>query len=1044
MNLKSLLEARYWEKPELVGLNRLPGRGTLFPYKDEEAALKGEPQCSPWVKSLNGKWRFRCVERPEDTPEDFADPFLDDASWDTITVPSNWTLQGYDRPHYTNVQMPWPELPPKVPEDNPTGAYRVQFVLSKRWLKRRTVLHLGGVESCCAIFVNGTFVGVGKDSRLPDEFDITPYLHEGKNLLAVQVIRWSDGSFLEDQDHWWMAGIYRNVYLYSTNNSYLHDVFARGDLSEDLRTGMLRVMVTLGYEEAWQEGWRVEAQLYDSTERPKFKKPLQGYTQKATWGTNRCVLSLEGKIRSPLLWSSEIPNLYTLVVSLWNPKGKRVDTTACKVGFRRIEVRKRELLINGKPVLIKGVNRHEHHESKGKSVTRESMLEDVLLLKQFNFNAVRTCHYPDDPVFYDLCDQYGLYVVDEANVETHAYEMEICDDSRFAQAFLDRGMNMALRDKNHPCIIMWSLGNESGWGASHQAMAGWLRRYDPSRLIHYEGGVRFGRLDKGNEITDVVNPMYPAVETIIQWAETPGDERPLIMCEYAHAMGNSSGNLKEYWDAIHQHHGLQGGFIWDWVDQGLLKTDEKGMSYWAYGGDFGDEPNDENFCINGMIWPDRTPHPAMYEFKKLVQPVTVRAKNLRQGLVTVTNKRDFTDLSDLAGSWSVTVDGTAKQRGNMPRLRTKPGKRETLRLPFRLPDLLPGQEAHLNLSFFLRKAVSWGQKGHEVAWEQIHLPRNRKKAKKIPWDGELRLKEQETQLVLRGRTFSVAFDLKKGALQRIRYGGRELLVSGPVLNLWRAPTDNDGIKLRANQGKKPLSRWLRQGLPTLNHSFQGANVSQEKDGSIIVRLAHEVWGDLSKISVDHRHEYRVLPTGDIFVLNRIQVPEGLQDLPRIGVTVRLRPGLEALTWFGRGPHENYWDRKAGAQVGLYTSTVTEQYVPYILPQENGNKTDTRWVAIYGKSGPGLLVVGEDTFEFSALHFSEEDLYRAKHTCDLKPRKETVLDIDLHHRGLGGGSCGPDTLPQYRLGSGEHKLTFRMKAFNPNHEDPATLARKRLL
>jgi len=1043
MNLQSLLENRYWEQPELVGMNRLPGRSTLFPYPDDASALTLDSSGSPWVRSLNGSWRFKLVKRPEATPRQFASPKLDDAGWDSIPVPSNWTMQGVDRPHYTNVQMPWPNLPPHVPEDNPTGLYRRDFVVPNAWLKRRTVLHFDGVESCYAVFVNGSFVGIGKDSRLPDEFDITSHLKKGKNLLAVQVIRWSDGSFLEDQDHWWMAGIYRNVYLYSTEHAYIHDVFALGKPSQDLNTGHLQVRVNLGYEETWQTGWHVEAQLYSKSGKPCFKRPLVASSMEAAWGTPRQILSLEGSVASPHLWSAETPNLYTLVVSLWNPKGSRVECTSCRVGFRTIEIKDRELLINGKPVLIQGVNRHEHDDKTGKTLSRESMLQDILLLKQFHFNAVRTCHYPNDPYFYDLCDEYGIYVVDEANVETHAFESEICDDSRFAQAFLDRGMRMAQRDKNHPCILMWSLGNESGWGASHQAMAGWLRRYDPSRPIHYEGGVRTGRWERGSEITDVVNPMYPSVDRIIQWAETPGDKRPLIMCEYAHAMGNSSGNLKEYWDAIHSYHGLQGGFIWDWVDQGILKRNEKGHAYWAYGGDFGDEPNDQNFCINGMIWPDRSPHPGMYEFKKLVQPVSLRPQDLKNGRFTLSNHRYFTDLSDLAGSWNLTVDGKVVQKGKLPRLHTPPRGQEPLHIPFRTPSFSPGQECLLQVVFVLRKSTPWATAGHPMAWEQIALPRKPSKAKAASWEGSLALRKRKDVLSVKGKDFSVSFDLKQGLLLGLQHKGRDLLCSGPALHLWRAPTDNDGIKLRKDQGNKALGRWLSHGLHELNRSLKRAVPQEQGDGSVLIRILHEVWGTDSSLKICHDHEYRILPTGDLLVANRIRIPAGIEDLPCVGVNMILRPGLESLTWFGRGPHENYWDRKAGAPVGLYTSTVTEQYVPYIMPQENGNKTDTRWVSL-SSQGLGLLISAEDPFEFSALHFTEEDLYRAKHTCDLVQRKETILDIDIHHRGLGGASCGPDTLPRYQLNSGTYRLKFRLRAFDPRREKAGALARQRLL
>ena len=692
-----------WENPECVCLNRLPARATLYPFQSEKAALTYNCKKSTRVLSLNGEWDFRLVPHPDATPDAFVEPkFKPGRGWKKITVPSNWTAQGYDKPHYTNVQMPFSHEPPTVPEDNPTGLYRTTVDIPKSW-RDRIVIHFGGVESVLCLYVNGQSVGLSKDSRLPAEFDITDYVTAGKTAtIAAVVIRWSDASVIEDQDHWWMAGIYRDVYLYTTGETYIEDVFARGDLGDDYKTGMLNVTARLGLSAQPEAGWCFSAQLFDAAGKTVFKDTLKSEVTVTNVGHTwpRLEVHISETERAPKLWSSESPYLYTLVVSLLKPNGRTVEHTSCRLGFRRVEVKDRELLINGKPVLMRGVNRHDHHETMGKTVDRETCVADILLMKRYNINAVRTAHYPNDPMWYDLCDEYGLFLVDETNLEAHDHIHQICRDKQYAHAFLDRGMRMVQRDKNHPSIIMWSLGNESGYGPNHDAMGGWIRGFDPSRVLHYEGAISINQSgltwDDGERVTDVICPMYPKIDAIVEWAKTTKGHRPLIMCEYSHAMGNSNGNLAEYWDAIENYHGLQGGFIWDWVDQGLVQKADNGRTHWAYGGDFGDYPNDDNFCINGLIWPDRTPHPAMHEFKHLIQPVVVEAKDLKRGTLTVWNKQDFTDLRGLRGLWEFRVNGVAVQKGRLRVLKTAPGKRETIRLKMKDPALSPGQECHLN------------------------------------------------------------------------------------------------------------------------------------------------------------------------------------------------------------------------------------------------------------------------------------------------------------------------------------------------------------
>ena len=667
-NVKGLND---WENPEVFGINKLPAHVRTVPYPSVEAALVGDWRHSPYCQMLNGTWQFDLVPTPADVPAGFAAPEYDVEGWSDIRVPGNWTTQGFDKPIYTNVQMPIPNTPPFVPkDDNPTGLYRHDFEVSSDWEGRQILLHFEGVESAFYLWVNGEAVGYSQGSRLSAEFDVTSYVQTGKNMLACMVIRWSDGSWLEDQDHWWMAGIYRDVYLYATPKAHIFDFFAKPTLDDDLADGTMAVEATIeNFSGADIDGYRLRMDLFDDAGQRVFD------TRSTSFMESEHVITkpyLSERVSSPAKWSAEQPNLYTVVVSLHDKENTFLEAVSCKVGFRKVEIVGREMLINGKPVLMKGVNRHEHDEVNGKTISEASMLEDIRLLKQYNLNAVRCAHYPTMERWYELCNEYGIYLIDEANIETHAVYNRLCADPSWTNAFVERGKRMVERDKNHPSIIQWSLGNESGYGANHDTMAAWIRYKDPSRPLHYEGAIARNdqisnhrpdedRWFQGHMSTDIVCPMYPKVQDIIDYAKDPKGDRPLIMCEYAHAMGNSVGNLKEYWDAIREHHGLQGGFIWDWVDQGLLLKDENGTEYWGYGGDFGDEINDLNFCINGLIFPDRTVHPPMYEYKKLLQPVMVEAVDLVRGKVKISNDHYFSDMSGLTGRYTITINGIVEQ-----------------------------------------------------------------------------------------------------------------------------------------------------------------------------------------------------------------------------------------------------------------------------------------------------------------------------------------------------------------------------------------------
>ncbi len=1039
MELLQTGSLKTWQSPETLSLNRLPARATTYPYPSAAAALENCRETSPWWRSLNGDWDFRLVGRPEDVPADFVQPdYALDAAWSKLPVPSNWTMHGHGHPHYTNVVMPFNDLPPQVPAENPTGLYRTRFTVPADWDGRRIILHIGGAESVLYVWVDGRPVGLAKDTRLPSEFDLTAYVRAGgTHTLAAAVVKWSDASFVEDQDQWWMGGIHREVYLYSQANLFLEDVFVRGDVQANLRDAHLTVDVRVGAPDAEAKGCRIRVQLHDAKGRPVLRRPAEGAVHATDfWRHPRKRIRLSVPVKDPRLWSVEAPHLYTAVVTLVGPDGAALEHTATRVGFRRIETRDRQLLINGQPVLITGVNRHEHDDVRGKAVTREGMLQDIRVMKQHNINAVRTSHYPNDPHWYDLCDEYGLYVFDEANVESHAFYQELSHDNRYAPAFLDRGLRMVERDKNHPSIIAWSLGNESGYGPHHDAMAAWIRQRDPSRVIHYEGAISFD-WSGGKAATDLICPMYPQIDKLVAWArdrKSP-DQRPLIMCEYSHAMGNSNGSLSDYFDAFAQHHGLQGGFIWEWVDHGIRRRDAQGQEYWAYGGDFGDTPSDKNFVCDGLVWPDRRPHPGLYEYKHLAQPVRVEAVNARQGRFRVQNRRWFTSLTDLRGTWELLVDGVAKANGLLPTIKAAP--RSSQAITVRYPNLaIPvGAEVHVTFRFHTRSATTWCEAGHEVAWQQHPVPATAFKripAAKQParHAGSVSLTPTPSGWQVQAGPVAFAVERERGVIENFARDGQVLWLRGPQLNVWRAATDNDGLKLFESVnwgGARLLTDCLKVGYDRMETA--GAKVSarllRTGEAEIVIRSRWRCPG--VKQFITHTHTYRIGPDGELAVANEFDLDRRLPEVPRLGVSLVLPAEMERLAWFGLGPWENYPDRKRAALIGRYESTVTDQYVPYILPQEHGNKCDVRWIELGNGRGAAVrfAAVGRP-FEASASHFTAADLYAAKHTTDLTPRPEVHLNLDYGQRGLGTASCGPDTLPQYRIPAGKYQLTFAIR------------------
>jgi beta-galactosidase len=1028
-------------------------RVPLVPYPSAAAARAGGD--SPWRLSLDGRWKFRLVNAPTRAPANFAARDHDDRGWAEIDVPGHWTAQGFDKPHYTNVIMPFGLDPPRVPAENPTGLYRTTFRVPLAWQRRRVVLHVGGADSVLLVWLNGAFVGLSKDSKLPAEFDLTPRLRRGENVLAAMVVRWSDASYVEDQDQWWMAGIFRSVYLYSTAPVFLANVALSTDL-EASRRG--RIDVRARVEGVMDEGFRVRCRVETLAGRALRGGELEGDVPVYRHHSARARAVSSALYPGPVVdlsaalavepWNHERPVLYRVVAELLDPRGRVLEAVADRVGFRRIEVRDRQFLVNGRAVYIRGVNRHEHHPRHGKTLTLDEMREDVRLMKQFNFNAVRTSHYPNDPRFYELCDELGLYVVDEANIESHARLRDLCHDPRYESALMARFQRMVVRDSNHASIIAWSLGNESGYGAVHDAMAAWSRAVDPRRPVHYEGGLfagwpQFhgrpgsGRLGASRGVdhpaSDIVCPMYPSIAELAEFARRYRGDKPLIMCEYSHAMGNSNGSLKDYWDLIESTPGLQGGFIWDWVDQGIERSNARGEVYWAYGGDFGDEPNDVDFCCNGLVWPDRTPHPGIWEHHRIAAPLrAARVRDARR--IAITNRQDFCDSRGYRAEllWLAGGEIVTRTRLRLPTI--APGATRTLALP-RAPDAR-GRELVARIVFELARDTAWASRGHQVGWDEWVEARARRRRARLSGAAPV-LHEAGTVVTVGSGALEARFDARTGNLRRLAVDGRSVLRGAPTLALWRAPTDNDGIKL-AEQPNGVLRRWLEWNLPKVRGRTVATRRVARRDRAAIVRtVEHRLRG----VSAPVRQDERVVVARDGWLRfeERVVVPRGVDDLPRLGLEFRLDDAFERIAYYGRGPEENYSDRKSGYPLGRFAGAIDDEFVPYVVPQEHGNHTETRWLALES-ARVGLVLVPDAPLEFSVGRYGADALFAARHPGDLTREDVVHLHVNARNRGLGTGSCGPDTLPQYRIGAGTYAFGIWMRAYRPG-DDPARLAER---
>ncbi|MFB3163826.1 glycoside hydrolase family 2 TIM barrel-domain containing protein [Neobacillus sp. 179-J 1A1 HS] len=1022
MTIKTLKKYQYappkngypeWNNnPEIFQLNRQNAHATLMPYETLEEALQGNRNASSYYCCLNGDWKFHFSENPDKRIRQFYETDYDDVSWNEIKVPSHWQLQGYDYPQYTNITYPWvgkEDLkPPFAPTNyNPVGQYRTSFTVPKGWEGQPVYLHFEGVESAFYVWVNGELVGYSEDTFTPAEFDVTPYLIDGENQLAVEVYRWCDSSWLEDQDFWRLSGIFRNVYLYSSKEVHINDFFVTTDLDENYENAEIKIQAKVtNYFERQVGSVTFEAMLYDQAKREVLEEKLS-FTLNLD-GKAEAEVNVSQLIENPLKWSAEKPNLYTLVLSLVDNKGSLIETESCKVGFRKFELKDGLMQINGQRIVFKGVNRHEFQAERGRAVTYEDMLADIKLMKQFNINAVRTSHYPNHPFWYDLCDEFGLYVIDENNLETHGSwtygQIEEGDTvpaskPEWTENVIDRCNSMFQRDKNHPSILIWSLGNESWGGDNFLKMHQFFKEHDPSRLVHYEGVFH---CRKSEAASDIESTMYSKVEDVERYA-TNNPTKPYILCEYSHAMGNSCGNLFKYWDLFDKYPILQGGFIWDWKDQALKTQTEDGIEYLAYGGDFGDTPNDGNFSGNGLIFADGTITPKIFEVKKCYQNVKFKAVDLDKGEVEVINQNLFTNLSDYDLKWELLKNGEVCESG-FTTVEGQPNQSSVIKLSYSIPEKRL-DEYILTLSLHLKEETVWAKKGHEIAFEQFVFPSVKVSASTLDYP-EVKVVECEAKLQVQGHDFEVGFNKVLGELVSYSYKGQELLKSGFEPNFWRAATDNDfakgiGMSVRSQT-------WREAGKNRTLKNFQFFKKGNGVQVEVKFNLA-------TTVPTQCFITYEILADGQIEVKQTLVPGEGLPEIPEIGMMVTLDPTFENITWYGKGPHENYWDRSTGAKIGIYTGKVKDQYIPYLKPQECGNKTEVRWAALTNNEGIGLMINGLPTVEVNALPYTPHELEEYDHGYKLPESDKVALRINYKQMGVGGDdSWGAKTHPEFTL------------------------------
>lgn len=1019
MNIRPVFDFEHpeWQDPGLLQRNREKPHAYFIPFASAEQALEGVRGQSPNFRLLNGSWKFSYYSRWYDAPQDFYTETYDASGWDELPVPSNWQMHGYDVPHYSNVEYVIPLDPPYVPNDNPAGLYARSFTLPAGWdsAQKDIFLNFEGVDSCFYVFLNGTFVGYSQGSHLQSEFDITAALRPGQNSLRIMVLKWCDGTYIEDQDSYRLSGIFRDVYLLARDKTRLSDIFVRSEIQPG---GAASLSAALSFSGPVEAGDAVSLYGPDGA-------LLE--TQALTPGQKE--LSCCFALSAPQLWTAETPSLYTFVVQSGS------EYISVEAGVRTVTITvDGALTVNGAPVKIKGVNRHDTHPDLGHYTPLEHMKRDLVQMKRHNVNAVRTSHYPNAPEFLRLCDRMGFYVIDETDLEAHGAARDIPD--YFAQspawhdAFLDRMERMVERDKNHACVIIWSLGNESFMGQNHIDMAEWAKQRDGSRPIHYEMA-QTGCLEDGREhhCIDIVSRMYAPIEWLGEFLEAHTEKRPLILCEYAHAMGVGPGDLEAYWQLIYRYPQFIGGCVWEWCDHAVRRKTPDGKEFFVYGGYFGDFPTERNFCCDGLNDPDRVPHTGLLELKQVLRPVRVQAKDLAAGTVTLRNMLDFSSLDALALVWKVTRDGKTVRQGRVETLTAAPRQEQTLTLPYTLPRE-DAAEYFLELSFVQKYDTEWAQAGYELGFEQLALPVEFRAPAPVNPAPFLAVEETPVSITLRGEDFTYVFSRFQGGFTEMSIGGVPMLSAATGISIWRAPLDND----RALQPE-----WNAWYMSTAVTHVYSARVIEKTPARAVIEVQCAHGGKSMPPLLRATQRYTVFGSGEIAVEITADVNEKLSCLPRFGLEFLLPAGSEYLRYYGLGPQENYSDMRQSARVGLYDSTVDAEYLPRIMPQDTGNHTAVRWAAVYDQSGRGMLFKAAgpaDGFTFSALHYTARDLERAQLTTELARRDETVVHIDYKQHGAGSASCGPMLAEAYRFN--EKQFSFRF-SFRPLFIENVNLA-----
>lgn len=1059
----SIYNREPYEDPTVSGINRDASRATAYSYASINDALTNNREKSGRYISLNGEWDFSFAVKPGDEPKDFYKNKVN--GWKKIPVPSNWEKQGYDKPIYKSAVYPFrPVNPPYVPKDyNGVGCYQKTFTVPADWKNKNITLHFGGVSSAYKLWINGKLAGYAEDSFLPSEFNITPYLQEGENTISVWVIRWSDGSFLEDQDQWRMSGIHREVYLMAEPKMRIADFFYQTKLDKEYKDAVLSIRPRIENLTGQQmPGYVLKAQLFDANNQPVLQTAL---TKKADDIINEIHPRLdrvkfgllETTVANPKKWSTEEPNLYKLVLSLEDSIGNIVEVKICNLGFRSIEFRKGDskLLINGKLTYLYGVNRPDHHPAKGKALSREDILQDIKTMKQFNFNCVRLSHYPSDPYLLDLCDEFGMMVIDEANLETHGLGGKLSHDAAWAGAYIERISRMALRDKNHPSIIMWSLGNEAGSGPNHAAMAAWIKDFDMTRPLHYEPAMgspkEEGYIDpsdpkylKSNDhshriqnpldqyYVDVVSRMYPSDYTAPLLAnQNNGDHRPIFFCEYAHAMGNSAGNLKEFWDQWRTTPRIIGGCIWEFKDQGLLKKDSSGVEYYAYGGDYGEKYFD-NFTIKGIVNADGKPKGVMEECKRIFQPIECEWLGNK---IKIINRSNTTNVNKYNCIFILKEDGWNVVKKSIAGLDIQPGKDSIIDVTALLPALKSGAAYHLNIRFTFKNSTAWADKHFIIAENQFEIQKEKRTTAGSPFAGTTQFKNSDSEIIIKGKDFFITFNKSNGTLSSYIQKGVEQIQQPLLPHFSRPQTDNDK---RGWKTHRVLKQWY-DAKPKLV-SINTGKFDDTHGSGVIIKSTYSFINDSAAVTVN----YYVHGNGVIQVEYNLAVKKGLPNIPRVGMQMGINRSYENISWFGRGPFENYIDKNYAADVGLYNLPVNDFMENYVVPQENGNRTDVRWMFLSDKQKDGLLIVADSLLSMSAWPYTEENIQNAKHTNKLKDAGFITLNIDLIQMGVGGNDSWSEVaapLDKYQIPAKNYQYSFYIVPFNAKSKTASERAKE---